>query len=35
PLFRSQDKWKITGICQHLTKNIGNPRIHFSAMGQC
>ncbi|EML8011940.1 polyketide cyclase, partial [Acinetobacter baumannii] len=20
---------------QHLTKNIGNPRIHFSAMGQC
>ena len=34
-LAKQQDKWKITGICQHLTKNIGNPRIHFSAMGQC
>ncbi|MFI7968944.1 polyketide cyclase, partial [Acinetobacter baumannii] len=29
-----QDQWKITRICQHLTKNIGNPRIHFSEVGQ-
>ncbi|MDC4657596.1 nuclear transport factor 2 family protein [Acinetobacter baumannii] len=34
-LAKQQGIWKITGICQHLTKNIGNPRIHFSAMGQC
>ncbi|MGE8552188.1 MAG: polyketide cyclase, partial [Acinetobacter calcoaceticus] len=33
-LAKQQDSWKITGICQHLTKNIGNPRIHFSSVGQ-
>lgn len=33
-LQKIQSQWRITQIHQSLTKNIGNPRIHFSEMGQ-